>query len=60
MSEFTEEEPFWVKVTVDYKGMHSALEIDLSEYKNQDYYLEVIKDHINIAKQVIDKQTSKE
>jgi len=50
-------EPFMVEVKINYKGMYSALEIDLSEYKNKDHYLEVIKDHINIAKQVIDKQT---
>lgn len=50
-------EPFMVEVKINYKGMYSALEIDLSEYKNEDHYLEVIKDHVNIAKQVIDKQT---
>lgn len=47
-----------VEVKVTYKGMYSALWIDLSEYKNEDHYLEIIKDHVNIAKQVIDKQTS--
>ena len=51
-------EPFMVEVKVNYKGMYSALSIDISEYKNGDHYLEVIKDHINIAKQVIDKQTT--
>ena len=51
-------EPFMVEIKINYNGMYSALEIDLSEYKNKDHYLEVIKDHINIAKQVIDKQTS--
>lgn len=50
-------EPFMVQVLVDYKGMHSSLTLDLSEYKNKDHYLEIIKDHINIAKQIIDKQT---
>lgn len=37
--------------------MHSALEIYLYEYQNEDHYFEIIKDHINIAKQIIDKQT---
>lgn len=43
-----------LQVTVHYQGFHSALEIDLSEYNNDDSYLEAIKDHINIAKHVID------
>ncbi len=47
-----------VQVTMYYKGKHSALEIDLSEYKNADHYLEIIKCHLNIAKQIIDRQTA--
>lgn len=43
-----------LQVTVHYQGFQSALEIDLSEYNNDDSYLESIKDHINIAKQIID------
>ena len=43
-----------LQVTVIYKGMQSALAINLSEYNNDDSYLESIKDHINIAKHVID------
>ena len=47
-----------VQIIVNYKGMHSALEIDLSHFKNEDHYLQVIKDHVNIAKIVIDKKMS--
>ena len=46
-----------VEVKVTYKGMYSTLWIDISEYNNEDHYLQVIKDHVEIAKQVIDKQT---
>ncbi len=50
-------EPLIVQVTINYKGMHSAMEIDLSECQNENHYLELIKDHINIAKEVIENQT---
>jgi len=52
-------EKFMLQVQINYKGMYSALTIDLSEYKNKDHYLQVIKDHVEVAKQVIDKQTAK-
>lgn len=52
------DEPCTILVTVYYKGMHSALTIDLSEYNNVDHYLQVIKDHLNIAKNIIDKKVS--
>jgi hypothetical protein len=45
-----------IEVKVTYKGMHSTLWIDLSEYENKDHYLAVIKDHVNVAKNIIDKQ----
>jgi hypothetical protein len=53
------QEPMIIDVTVNYKGMYSALKIDISEYKNEDHYLEIIKDHINIAKNVIDNALKK-
>lgn len=45
-----------VEVKVTYKGMHSTLWLDLSEYENKEHYLAVIKDHVNVAKNIIDKQ----
>ena len=52
----SENNPLIVQVTVDYKGMHSSLKIDISELDNEKMYLEVIRHHINVAKKVIDKQ----
>ena len=48
-------EPFMVEVKVTYTGMHSTLWMDLSEYENKEHYLAVIKDHVNVAKNIIDK-----
>ena len=48
-----------VEVKVTYKGMYSTLWIDISEYNNEDHYLEIIKDHVNIAKHIIDKKNTK-
>lgn len=48
-----------VQVTVYYKEMHSALEINLSEYANEDHYLQVIKSHVTIAKHIIDAKLEK-
>jgi hypothetical protein len=50
------DEPLMVEIKVNYKGMYSALRINLSEYQNEKHYIEVIRDHIEIAKEVIDKQ----
>jgi nitrogen regulatory protein PII-like uncharacterized protein len=47
-----------IEVKVCYQGMCSTLWINLSEYENAQYYLEVIKDHVDIAKKIIDNQNS--
>ena len=48
-----------VEVKVTYKGMYRKLWMDISEYNNEDHYLEIIKDHVNIAKHIIDKKNTK-
>lgn len=45
-----------LNVTVLYKKMTSALEINLFECKDGDFYLQIIKDHVTIAKNIIDNR----
>jgi replicative DNA helicase len=52
----TLEEPVMVEVFVYYKGKNYSLQIDLSEYQNKNHYLEVIRNHVDIAKNMIDKE----
>lgn len=44
-----------IKVIVEYKGMHSSLMLDLEEFQNKEMYLQIIKDHVEVAKEVIDR-----
>ena len=48
-----------VELTVHYKEMSTSLRIDLSAYQNEYHYLDIIKDHVNIAKLVIDRETDR-
>lgn len=52
------DEPVFVEVTLHYKGMNGSLRLDLSEYQYEYLYLQAIKDHVDIAKKMIDKEIS--
>jgi len=48
-----------LKVTVEYKGMQSSIEIDLDENQKTYHYLEEIKKHVETSKKLIDDQQFK-
>lgn len=49
-------EPVIVEVTLYYKDMSGSLRLDLSEYQNEYFYLNLIKKHVDMAKRMIDKE----